>query len=142
MQHNWQTFFERYAGHSIKAEAPELAAMYGDGFVAAGPRGSYAAKNDEAFLCWLHEVFRLNEAAGMQSLRPVHCAPVEASPHYQLVKVRWAARFAALAGEVEFDISYLVFVAESEPKIVGYVSHEDQEERMRQEGLLTSERAA
>lgn len=142
MQHDWQRFFEAYARHTTQAQAEQLAAMYGEGFVAAGPRGSYAAKNDEAFICWLHEIFRLNQNSGMVAMRPVHCQPVDISPHYQLVKVRWAASFASRQDEIEFDISYLIFVAEAEPKIVGYVSHEDQQERMRREGLLTIEQAA
>lgn len=132
---DWQSFFERYARTSLSGTAEEMAALYAEGFVAAGPKGAFGGLNDEKFRDWLEEVRRGNEERGMQSLRPLQVREESSvGPHHRLVSVRWATQFAA-TGEcsIEFTISYLLHL--EGPRIVAYVSHEDEGERVEAEGL-------
>jgi len=122
-------FFERYAAVSLHGTPAELASLYGGGYVIAGPKGAYGGLNDEAFLGWLQAVQKGNS---MTALRPARVSsPHAVGPHHSLVTVDWAATFGEK--EVEFTIAYLL---ENEgPRIIGYVSHEDEAERKAQEGL-------
>lgn len=131
-----QDFFERYASVSLTGSPEELAGFYASGFAMAGPRGVYGGLNDERFLGWLGHVQAFNRESGMKSLRPV-AVPYEVvvGPDHRLVTVRWGACFDATGDrEIEFEVSYLLQM--DGPRIVASVSHEDQEERMRAEGLL------
>lgn len=124
-----QDFFERYAAVSLHGQPAELAALYGSGYVIAGPKGAYGGLNDESFLGWLEAVQKGNS---MTALRPARVsAPHAVGPNHSLVTVDWAATFGEK--EVEFTIAYLL---ENEgPRIIGYVSYEDEAERKEQEGL-------
>jgi hypothetical protein len=125
-------FFCKYADVSLHGTPAELAALYGSGFVVAGPKGAYGGLNDAAFLGWLEQVQQGNQATGLGALRPAKVGePVAVGPHHCLVEVEWAATFGEK--EVTFSISYLL---ETEgPRIIGYVSHEDEQDRRREEGL-------
>jgi len=48
-------FFERYSRASLGPEPERLAELYDASFLAAGPRGSAAFRNDESFLEWLRQ---------------------------------------------------------------------------------------
>lgn len=125
-------FFTKYAHLSLHGEAAELAELYGAGFVVAGPKGTFGGLNDEAFLAWLTQVQQGSRDSGMRGLRPARvAAPLPVGPNHCLVEVEWAALFGER--EVVFAISYLL--QNDGPRIIGYVSHEDQAERMAAEGL-------
>ncbi|MBX3171566.1 MAG: hypothetical protein KF760_29425 [Candidatus Eremiobacteraeota bacterium] len=134
---DWLVYFSRYAAVSLSGSPQELAGFYAEGFVAAGPTGAYGALNDDKFQSWLGQVKGFNEQNGMQSMRPVQILEEAAvGPHHRLVTVRWGSRFQATgAGEIEFNITYILHL--KGPRIVAYISHEDQHERMRAEGLVS-----
>ncbi len=57
------------------------------------------------------------------------------SPQYTSVNVEWSARFQrADAQDVRFRITYVVDHV-AEPRIIFFVSHEDEQEAMRRLGL-------
>lgn len=71
----------------------------------------------------------------MRALRPSRVGgAVPVGPNHCLVEVEWAALFGER--EVVFSISYLL--EKNGPRILAYVSHEDQEDKMRAEGLQPS----
>ena len=57
-------FFQRYALVSLGSEPEQLAGFYDSSFLAAGPKGAAAFRNDEAFLAWLREVHAFNVRRG------------------------------------------------------------------------------
>ena len=130
-------FFGRYALVSIGPEPEKLADFYDASFLAAGPRGGAAFRNDEEFLKWLREVHAFNVKSGMTSLSVGRIAQTPVSPEYTLVTVGWAALFHRTGdAPIRFDISYLLRRAEDGWKVAAYISHEDQEDAMRAHGLL------
>jgi hypothetical protein len=54
--------------HVTGQEPEKLAEFYDASFLGAGPSGSAAFKNDEAFLGWLREVHALNAKTLLTSL--------------------------------------------------------------------------
>lgn len=130
-------YFQRYAHISFGPDIAQLVQFYEDSFVAAGPKGSAAFRNDESFVKWLRELHAFNEKSGMTSMSVHEVSETSVGGGYTFVAVTWAATFEQTGKEViRFRISYLLRESDATWKIVAYVSHEDQEETMRAKGLL------
>ena len=96
-----EQFFARYAALSMADDDRAMAAAYAPSFFVAGPKGSMTFANDARFLDWL-------------------------------AQVRWSARFEKTGDRaIEFEIAYLIELAEESWRVLGYVSARDQEEEMR-----------
>ncbi len=133
----FREYFRRYATVSLGSEPEKLAAFYDQSFLAAGPQGGAAFRNDATFLDWLRQVHDFNTASGMTSMTPEDVVPVRVSADYTLVTVRWAATFQSSGGAaIRFSVSYLLREEEAGYKVAAYVSHEDQDDAMRAQGLL------
>lgn len=131
-----QEYFKRYGSLSIESEPETLAEFYDGSFLAAGPGGGAAFRNDESFLAWLRELRKFNVNAGMTSMSPAALTETPVGGGYSLVTVTWAATFARTGdAPIRFHISYLLRESAEGLKVAGYISHEDQEEMMRAAGL-------
>ena len=130
-------FFRRYAIVSLGPEPEKLADFYDTSFLAAGPKGGAAFRNDDAFLKWLRGVHEFNAKSGMTSMSVGSIEETSVSADYTLVTVEWAATFER-TGEtpLRFKISYLLRESAGLWKVAAYISHEDQEEAMRAHGLV------
>jgi ketosteroid isomerase-like protein len=133
---DWAQFFTDYAAASRSDDVERVAGFYADGFVVAGPRGSSTYKNNAAFRKWLKQVFEFNQTSGMESLEVLSTEAAPISGEYTQVTVTWASRFRKTGDEpITFRITYFVEHIGA-PKILGYISHEDQAEAMKAKGLL------
>jgi hypothetical protein len=129
-------YFERYARVALGPEPEQLADFYDTSFLAAGPQGGAAFKNDESFLAWLREVHAFNARTGMTSMTVAEVSEVPIGGGYTLVAVTWAATFEKTgAAPIRFTISYLLRESGSRPKVAAYISHEDQAEVMAAHGV-------
>lgn len=130
-------FFRRYALVSLGPEPEKLAEFYDTSFLAAGPRGGAAFRNDEAFLAWLRQAHTFNMTNGMTSMTVGEVRQTPVSDDYTLVTVDWVATFQRTGdAPLQFSISYLLRQSGKDWKVAAYISHEDQEEAMRARGLL------
>lgn len=130
-------FFEQYASTSFGGAPEALAAFYDTSFLAAGPKGGAAFPNDDAFKGWLREVRAFNLKTGMSSLAVDKVSESTIGGGYTLAAVTWVVTFVRTGDTpLRFDISYLVRHADDGWKIAAYISHDDQEEMMRANGLL------
>lgn len=133
----FREYFQRYAAVSLGPDPEQLADFYDESFLTAGPRGGVTFKNDDAFLAWLRQVHDFNATTGMTALAVEDIEQIPVSADYALVTVKWSATFQKLGSEpIRFNISYLLRRTETGHRISAYVSHEDQEEAMRANGLL------
>lgn len=129
--------FKRYALVSLGPDPEQLAEFYDTSFLAAGPKGSAAFTNDEAFRRWLREVHDFNVSSGMTSMAVGATSAITVGGGFTLATVEWVATFQRTGDTpIRFNISYLLRESESGPRIAAYISHEDQEEAMRASGLL------
>jgi hypothetical protein len=130
-------YFQRYARVSLGPEPEKLADFYDTSFLAAGPKGGAAFKNDESFLAWLRELRAFNVKSGMTSMAVDGIGETPVGAGYTLVTVAWAATFQRSGDTpIRFTISYLLRESEASLKVAAYISHEDQEDLMRANGLL------
>jgi hypothetical protein len=136
-QERLSDFFRQYARVSLGPKPEKLADSYDTSFLAAGPKGGAAFKNDESFLAWLREVHTFNARSGMTSMTVGTVAETPISAEYSLVTVGWAATFQQTGDSpVRFSISYLLRESGDSWKVAAYISHDDQEDEMRRRGLL------
>ncbi len=130
-------YFRNYARVSLGLEPEKLAEFYDTSFLAAGPKGGAAFKNDESFLAWLRELRAFNVKSGMISMAVDEIGETSVGAGYTLVAVTWAATFQRTGDTpIRFSISYLLRESEASFKVAAYISHEDQEDVMRANGLL------
>lgn len=132
---NLATFFSSYAVASLGAEPERLAQMYAPTFIVAGPHGSQAFANDEAFLEWLGQVRAANLESGMRALSPASIDTQILSPAHVLASVMWSAVFEKTGDTpVTFRITYLLETA-PDLKILAYVSEADEADEKQKLGL-------
>jgi len=135
--HSLRSFFDQYAQATNEMKASTVAGFYADNFIAAGPKGNMAFRNDEKFLQWLNQLKEFNQQTGMGKMRIVQFRESPISGHYQMVTIEWGVTFQKTGDElITFNISYFVDVTGKMPRIIMYISHVDQEDYMREKGLL------
>jgi hypothetical protein len=132
-----EQFFRDYGRAAMGDDPAAIAAFYAESFLVAGPQGSATFPNDDQFLAWLRRLHDFNRQAGMLSMEPVAVAGTAVAPGYDLARVTWGARFQKTGDElIRFAITYIIRHTDQGPKLIAYISHEDQEEAMRAHGLL------
>jgi hypothetical protein len=131
------SFFREYGDLSLGDDPQAIAACYTESFIAAGPKGSMSFKNDKKFIKWLKQVKEFNAKTGMQDLKVIKVKSTAIGNFCTSATVTWAAVFEKRKAEpVKFDITYFLYHPEdTSPKIMMYISHEDQEEVMKEKGL-------
>jgi hypothetical protein len=123
-------------GKSFDAlEMRRVAGLYAEDFIAAGPGGVISQSRD-AFLENADKAAEFYRSVGQQSAEMLSARETWFGDKYVMVTVHWGVRFASLPDLVEFDVSYLVQLTDAEPKIILFISHEDEQETMERLGLL------
>lgn len=130
-------FFTAYGRASLSNDTSIIARCYAENFIAAGPSGSMTYKNDEKFSQWLEDMFKFNRKVGMQEMKVIK---VETSPigqYYTRALVRWGAVYSKNIDEtIEFEITYILYHVNDELKIIMYVSHENEEDVLKEKGII------
>jgi hypothetical protein len=130
-----KALFEDYGKSFSALELQKHGRFFADTFVAAGPKGVISQGRDE-FIKNADEAAAFYRKVGQESVEIKSMKETWFSENYVMVTVHWAAHFKKLAKPVEFDVSYLVQLTEDKPKIILFISHEDEQEVMEELGLL------
>lgn len=129
-------FFDSYARANDQNDLTVIADFYAENFIAGGPNGNAAFKNDKTFVKWLQQVQEFNRQSGMEQMHIVDYKETPISKDYIMTSIKRGTRFHKTGEElITFDISYFLYI-KTAPKIVMYISHLDQEELMKEKGLL------
>ncbi|UYQ94668.1 hypothetical protein MKQ68_06140 [Chitinophaga horti] len=132
-----QDFFARYARTSTSEAYEDLTSFYAPSFIAAGPNGNEVYKNDERFVEWLAQVHQFNRKTGLVDMQVLNTTGDSISKSYTMVKVTWSASYRKEGAQnIVFDMHYLLYHRATDPQIVMYISHEDQETVMKEKGVL------
>ena len=135
MDERIKTLFDDYAKSFSALELQKHAGFFADTFVAAGPKGIISQTRDE-FMKNADQAADFYRKVGQESVEIKSMKETWFSDKYAMVTVHWAAHFKKLAKPVEFDVSYLVQLTDEKPRIILFISHEDEEEAMKELGLL------
>ena len=123
--------FKEYEESFAKLDFKSIAKLYGDSFISAGPKGTISNSKQD-FINKAGEFAEYHKKVGMTSARKLSCYELSISNEYSLVTVHWGVTFEKLGNQkVEFDVTYIVQKTGNEPKIIMFISHEDEAEAMK-----------
>jgi len=128
--------FTEYEKAFAALDIKKSAGFFSDTFISAGPRGAIAQSKAE-FLKLADQAAEFYKGVGQTSAKILSLQENAVSDEYSLVRVHWGVTFKKTGDSmIEFDVSYLVQKIGPEPKIILFIAHEDEEEAMKELGLL------
>jgi len=130
-----EKLFADYGKSFSALELQNTARLYADEFIAAGPKGIISQTREE-FLKNAGTAADFYRSVGQKSAKALSLKETWYGKDYAMVTIHWGVSFETLDKPVEFDVSYLVQLTDSEPRIILFISHEDEEETMKELGLL------
>ena len=134
MESSVRKFFERYERCFNRALAGDLdmdavAALYASEFIAASPAGVMAGKNDDRFEQVMTQGYARYQAIGTKEMRIRDVRLSSLDDYHCVAHVAWTATYAR-AGRpnvaIDFDVHYFVQKLDGEPKVLGWVSGDEQ----------------
>ncbi|NUO78165.1 MAG: hypothetical protein HOQ32_19420 [Lysobacter sp.] len=134
-----EEFFARYEQGANNFDPDLVVSQFGDHFMGADPNGAACLSNDAEFRAAIPQRQAFFREIGFRSARVLDIESTALDERYTLAKVHWRMLFEHPQGTpraFEFYISYVLFDPGSGPKVVFYVSHEDERKTMREGGLI------
>lgn len=121
---------------AFKAFNPKaITKFYDHKFIGADPNGVRVFKNNLLFRLAAGRSAKLYKSLGMNSVKS-SLTETPISKQYTLVKVHYSVKFKKTGDKaIEFDLSYLVSKIGKKPRIILYISHEDEWKTMKKLGL-------
>ncbi|MEV4500089.1 nuclear transport factor 2 family protein [Micromonospora arborensis] len=133
-------FLRDYARAVQAGDNAAVAASYADTYIEGDPGGTAAITNDadhRAALDKRHTA--MTEQFGLTGAHVTVLDVLDVAPGYVLVPTRWTLDFApphGTAGSAQFAQTYVVRVGDGRPQILLYLSHEREDDAMRELGLI------
>ena len=129
------TLFKQYETAFNKLDLKTIANCYADTFISAGPKGTISQSKKE-FEEKARQAADFYRSVGQNSARIISKRIMPICNEYSMVVVRWGVTFDKTGAKpVEFDVTYIVQETGTDPKIILFISHEDEEAAMKKLGL-------
>ena len=130
-----EALFEDYGKAFSSLALQKQAQLYAETFIGAGPKGIISKTRDE-FIEYADKAAEFYRSVGQERAEIKSMKETWFSENYVMVTIHWAAHLKSLETPVEFDVSYLVQLTDENPQIILFISHEDEEEMMKELGLM------
>lgn len=131
----FDTLFEQYETAYDKFDLDALSGYCADNFISAGPQGTIAYTMQE-FEKKAKETLKFYQSVGRNSARIISKRVMPICDKYSMVVVRWGIIFDKTGDKpLEFDMSYIIQETGIVPKIILFISHEDEEAAIKKMGL-------
>jgi ketosteroid isomerase-like protein len=128
--------FKQYEEAFSRLDFNKIAEFYADSFTSAGPKGTIAQSKEE-FLKMAEKTTAFYKSVGQTSAKLLSTKETPISEQYAMVTTHWGVTFRKTGDKpVEFDISYIVQMTGSEPKIIMFITHQDEDEAMKKLQLV------
>ena len=128
--------FDDYAKALVSLDPDRITEAFADEFLAAGPNYFAPAKNDEDFRANILRGAEFYRGLRATEARVVSLQEQALDGLHALVKVRWSFRREDGSEIVATDTTYVVRTIDGAPKIVMFISHQDEQELFRERGLI------
>ena len=110
--------------------------FFAEHFISAGPKGSIAQGRDE-FAKMATKAAEFYRSVGQTSAKILSMDEIPISNEYSMVRIHWGVTFRKMGNRlIEFDVTYFIQKTGPEPKIIMFISHQDEEKAMKELGLL------
>jgi hypothetical protein len=123
----YESFFNKSLRNNV--DMNEVASLYASDFIAASPAGVMTGKNDDQLKRIMEQGYARYRALGTKEMlvRDIRISPID--EHHCLAHVAWTATYAR--GDqpdtsIDFDVHYFVQKLETEAKVFGWVSGDEQ----------------
>ena len=127
--------FKQYEEAFDKLDLKAISDYYADAFISAGPKGTISQSKKE-FTEKAEHAANFYRSVGQKSARIVSKRVMPISNEYSMVVVRWGVTFEKTGSrQIEFDVSYIIQETENNPKIILFISHDDEEGAIKKLGL-------
>lgn len=137
MREDVKKLFEKYEEAFATFNAAKNVSFYAKKFIGADPNGAKVFRNGVLFRLFAGWGMKRYKKLGMNSAKILSLTETPISEHYTLVKTHYGVKFRKTGDKlIEFDVSYLVCLVEKEPKIILFISHEDEHKTMKELGLM------
>ena len=130
-----EKLFNQYEKAFDKLDLNTIASLYADTALSAGPKGTIAAGKKD-YEEKAEDAANFYRSVGHKSAEIISKQFVPISDQYTMVVVHWAVTFENINDPAEFDISYIIQHTDKDPKIILFITHQDEEEYMKKLGLL------
>ncbi len=128
--------FEEYEKAFNTLDVEKQVPLFSEHFISAGPRGSIAQGRDE-FARMASKAAEFYRSIGQTSAKILSMDETAISNEYSMVKVHWGVTFEKTGNRLmEFDVTYFIKKTGSEPRIIMFIAHQDEESAMKELGLL------
>lgn len=129
------TLFKQYETSFDELDIKSLSGYCADTFMSAGPRGTISQSKVE-FEAKGEQATKYYRSVGRNSAKIISKRIMPISDCYSMVVVRWGITFERTGSKVmEFDITYIIQQTGLDPKIILFISHEDEEAAMKKLGI-------
>jgi hypothetical protein len=131
-----EKLFKKYEQAFSALDVEKQVPMFAEHFISAGPKGSIAQSRDE-FAKMARQAAEYYKNAGQTSARILSMEETPISNEYSMVKTHWGATFKKTGDRlVEFDVTYFIQDPITDPKIIMFIAHQDEQQAMKDLGLL------
>ena len=128
--------FEQYERAFSALDVEKQVPLFAEHFISAGPRGSIAQGRDE-FAKMARQVAEFYKSVGQTSAKILSMDETAISKEYSMVRVHWGVTFKKTGDKlVEFDVTYFLQDPDTNPKIIMFIAHQDEEKAMKELGLM------
>ncbi|QXD13699.1 hypothetical protein GQ464_009420 [Rhodocaloribacter litoris] len=136
MNSDIQQLFITYEHAFSALDVARQADLFADSFLSAGPRGVIAGSKAQ-FTQMAEQMATFYKGVGFSGARIVSMEEKPITVAFSLVDVRWEAVFRRQEEKyVQFDVSYIVQRTDTDPKIILFITHQDEQEGMKDLKLI------
>ncbi|TJZ76258.1 hypothetical protein [Chitiniphilus eburneus] len=132
-------FFARYEEGANTFDPDLVCGQFTDVFMGADPNGVAAIPNDQVFRDAIPQREAFFSQIGFRAAKVLEVIETPLDPRYTMAKVLWRMTFENPPGQLrdfEFFITYFLFDAGVGPRVAFYISHDDEQQVMREAGLI------
>jgi len=137
MDESVKKLFAEYEKAFAELDFNKSAEFFADTFISAGPRGVIAQSKAE-FLKLAHQAAAFYKSLDQTSARILSADETPISNEYSMIKVHWGVTFRKTKDRlIEFDVTYFVQNIGTEPRIIMFIAHQDEQKAMQELGLIS-----
>ena len=134
-----ERFFIRYQEGANSFDPEFIASEFTASFMSGTPNGVVCVQNDESLRTAIPERRAFFQKIGFKSARVLNIVEQPLDERYTMAKVQWHMTFEKEPNrplDFKFFITYFLFDPGSGPKVVFYISHDDEQKVMQEAGLI------
>jgi hypothetical protein len=137
-----EQFFARYEQGANSFDPDIVTSEFADCFLGADPNGVACIQNDDSFRKAIPQRHSFFQQIRFRSARILSLTETPLDERYTMAKVHWHMIFEKQRGhslDFKFFITYVLFDNGTGPKVVFYISHDDEVKVMKDAGLIPPE---